>query len=312
MFERKKIVFRYLQANLVFFLPVSAEKKQQKKRIYKRLRNKFRLVIMNDETLEERASLTLSPLNVFVFTGTIIISLITITIYTIAFTPLREYIPGYTDVNVRRSALESYRKTDSLQRQLASQELFLQNLKNIFTGHINNSVNIDTIKSSQLYDTIHSLRHSEDDSLIRTEIEKQDKYNLSVGAETSAGAISNFYFFTPVKGKLTTSFTPVDKHFGVDIVAEPDAVIKSTLDGTVVMADWTSQTGYVIAIQHGNNLFSIYKHNSALMKTVGNVVKAGDVIAIIGNTGELTTGPHLHFELWYNGAPVNPADYISF
>lgn len=291
---------------------MSAEKKQQKKKIYKRLRNKFRLVIMNDETLEERASLTLSPLNVFVFTGTLIISLITITIYTIAFTPLREYIPGYTDVSVRRSALESYRKTDSLQRQLASQELFLQNMKNLFSGNIDKSVNIDTMQSLQLYDTIHALKHSEDDSFIRSEIEKQDKFNLSIGPETNAGSISSFFFFTPVKGKLTTTFTPLDKHYGVDIVAAPDAVIKSTLDGTVVMADWTSQTGYVIAIQHNNNLFSIYKHNSALMKAVGNIVKAGDVIAIIGNTGELTTGPHLHFELWYNGAPVNPADYISF
>ena len=147
---------------------------------------------------------------------------------------------------------------------------------------------------------------------MRTEIEQQDKYNLSVGNEPGSGSISNFYFFTPVKGTITTKFNSTEKHFGVDVVAAPDAVIKSTLDGTVVMSDWTSQTGYVIAIQHSNNLFSIYKHNSALLKSAGNVVKAGEVIAIIGNSGEITTGPHLHFELWYNGAPVDPTDYIAF
>lgn len=267
---------------------------------------------MNDETLEEKASLLLSPINVFVFAGTLIISLITLTIYVIAFTGLREYIPGYTDVTTKRKAVENIQRADTLELQLASQALYIENLKNILSGDIDKSISIDTLTSAQLYDTIRSLKHSADDSLLRNELEQQDKYNLSVGNQPGTGSISNFYFFTPVKGTITTKFNTTEKHFGVDVVAAPDAVIKSALDGTVVMADWTAQTGYVIAIQHSNNLFSIYKHNSALMKSAGNVVKAGEVIAIIGNSGELTTGPHLHFELWYNGAPVNPTDYIAF
>ena len=259
-----------------------------------------------------KASLKLSPLNVFVLTGSLIITLITLTTYVIAFTGLREYIPGYTDVTIKRKAVENIQRTDSLELQLASQSLYIENLKNILSGEVHKNISIDTITSAQLYDTIRSLKHSDEDSFLRTEIEQQDKYNLSVGNEPGSGSISNFYFFTPVKGTITTKFNSTEKHFGVDVVAAPDAVIKSTLDGTVVMSDWTSQTGYVIAIQHSNNLFSIYKHNSALLKSAGNVVKAGEVIAIIGNSGEITTGPHLHFELWYNGAPVDPTDYIAF
>ena len=289
-----------------------AEEKKPKRKIYKKLSNKYRLVVMNDETFEERASLRLSPLNVFVFLGTLIITFITLTIYVIAFTGLREYIPGYTDVTVRKKAVENFNKTDSLSHLLAAQDLFIANLQQILSGNIDKEIIIDTVKSSQLYDSITVLKKIPEDSLLRREIENQDKYNLGVNEASNTGGISNFYFFTPVKGTITTTFNPEQKHFGVDVVSSPDAIIKSALDGTVVLSEWTSQTGYVIAVQHSNNLFSIYKHNSALLKSVGNVVKAGDVIAIIGNTGELTSGPHLHFELWYNGAPVNPSDYIPF
>lgn len=289
-----------------------AEEKKPKRKIYRKLSNKYRLVVMNDETFEERASLKLSPLNVFVFLGTIIITFIILTIYVIAFTGLREYIPGYTDVTVRKKAVENFNKTDSLSRQIAAQNLFISNLQHIISGNIDKELLVDTVKSSILYDTIRLLNKIPDDSLLRSDIEKQDKFNLGITENENTGGLSSFYFFTPVKGTITTNFNPEQKHFGIDVVSSPDAVIKSALDGTVVFSEWTSQTGYVIAVQHSNNLFSIYKHNSALLKSVGNVVKAGDVIAIIGNTGELTTGPHLHFELWYNGAPVNPADYIAF
>lgn len=288
------------------------EEERKKKKIYRKLSNKYRLVIMNDQTLEERASLRLSPLNVFVFAGTIMISLITFTIYIIAFTPLREYIPGYTDLTVKKRSIQNSMRTDSLQMQFAYNDLFLQNLQNIMLGKVGKGVFIDSLKSGQLYDTIQGLTHSEDDSLIRKEVESRDPFSLSEGTNESLSGISAFAFFPPVKGTVTTPFNPQQKHYGVDVVSSPDEVIKSTLDGTVILADWTAETGYVIGIQHGNNLFSLYKHNSALLKNVGNVVKAGEVIAIIGNTGELTTGPHLHFEIWYNGNPVNPADYMSF
>lgn len=267
---------------------------------------------MNDETFEEKVSLTLSPLNVFVFTGTIIISLITFTIYIIAFTPLREYIPGYADVNMQRKLVTLTYRTDSLMEKLATRDKFLMNLRNVIDGNTTVDSAISNNKALIRYDTIQFQPASADDSMLRAQIESQDRFTLSTGVDGPSSSISSFYFFTPVKGTITSQFAPKTKHYGIDIVAAPNEVIKSTLDGTVVLADWTSETGYIIAVQHSNNLFSIYKHNSALLKNTGDFVKAGEVLAIIGNTGELTSGPHLHFELWYNGSPVNPVDYMTF
>lgn len=289
-----------------------AEEQKKRKKIYRKLRNKYRLVIMNDETFEERTSFRLSPLNVFVFFGTVIISLITFTIYIIAFTPLREYIPGYSDVTMRRKMVSLSLKTDSLQQELLSRDIYFQNLRNVIDGKAGSETLGKRDTATVRYDTIQRLSRSMNDSLLRQEIESQDKYNLASGAADNNSSISSFYFFTPLKGTLTSIFEPKKKHFGVDIVSLPNEAIKSTLDGTVVIADWTAETGYVIGVQHGNNVFSLYKHNSALLKSVGDYVKAGEVIAIIGNSGEYTTGPHLHFELWYNGTAVNPSDYISF
>ncbi|HKR03765.1 MAG TPA: M23 family metallopeptidase [Bacteroidia bacterium] len=283
----------------------------KRKKIYRKLRSKYRLVIMNDQTLEERTSLRLSPLNVFVFFGTVIISLVTFIIYIIAFTPLREYIPGYTDVNMRRKLVALTLKTDSLQQRLKASDFYFQNLRDIINGKAGNANPLQPDTSQARYDTIQHLNKSREDSLLRTEIESQDQYNLAVSSG-AASPISSFYFFTPLKGTITADYEPKKKHFGVDIVSKPNEAIKSTLDGTVIISDWTSETGYVIGVQHSNNLFSFYKHNSALLKRAGDYVKAGEVIAIIGNSGEYTTGPHLHFELWYNGTAVNPVDYILF
>jgi murein DD-endopeptidase MepM/ murein hydrolase activator NlpD len=130
--------------------------------------------------------------------------------------------------------------------------------------------------------------------------------------KTSKESITNFFFFSPLKGLVTNSFDMKEEHYGIDITAQENEAIKATLDGTVIMSAWTSETGYVIQIQHENNLVSVYKHNSALMKKVGQYVKAGEVVAIIGNSGELTSGTHLHFELWYNGNPIDPQEYMVF
>lgn len=267
---------------------------------------------MNDETFEEKVSMTLSPLNVFVFAGTIIISLITFTIYLIAFTPLREYIPGYADVNMQRRVIHLLYQTDSLTRKLELRDQFMANLRAV----IDNSVPADSLhlkpSIDSRYDTIQLPEAGPADSALRVQIESQDRFTLTSGGSVSVSSIGNFYFFTPVKGTITNNFNPKSKHFGIDIVASANEVIKCTLDGTVILSDWTSETGYVIMVQHSNNLLTVYKHNSALLKRTGDYVKAGDVIAIIGNSGELTSGPHLHFELWYNGSPVNPVDYMSF
>ena len=283
---------------------------EKKKKLFKKLKNRYRLVIMNDETLEEKTSFNLRPLNVFVTVGLIIILLITITTFLIAFTGLREYIPGYADLKTQWRVYSLFQKADSMERRLHASDLFLGNLKNIVNGNIEEDPNIKRRDSLNKYDTIHKLYKSPEDAMLRQMIETQDEYTLSEGSMRNS--MNSFLFFPPVKGTVTNRFDPVKKHYGIDIVADANEPIKATLDGTVVLSNFTSETGYIIGIQHSNNLFSIYKHNSALLKKAGDFVKAGEVIAIIGNSGEFSEGPHLHFELWYNGSPMNPKQFISF
>lgn len=283
-----------------------------RKRIVRKLKSVFRLVILNDQTFEERLSIRLTPLNVFVFAGTVIISLITFTIYIIAFTPLREYIPGYADVNMQRTIVMLASKTDSLERSLNSRDRYLANLQAVISGKLPPDQIKKPVDKNARYDTLPIPEPSDAEKKLRKEMESRDRFSLYAESSIQEGSLSNFLFFTPVKGVVTSEFNPKSKHFGIDIVASANEVIKSTLDGTVIFSDWTSDTGYVLAIQHGNNLFSVYKHNSALLKTAGDFVKAGEVVAIIGDSGELTTGPHLHFELWYNGTAVDPTDYMTF
>src|SRR5258706_4063849 len=287
------------------------QEKKPRKLIYRKLSNKYRLVVMNDETLEERASFRLAPMNVFVSVGFIFIILITATIYLIAFTGLREYIPGYADPGMKRKVFQLNQKTDSLQRVLDSRELYMSNIKNIMNGKVEGKPENKSNASVQAkYDTLRSVPRSREDALFRLEMERQDKETLKGSAEKNG--IGVFFFFSPVKGTITSGFDVREKHYGIDIVAPENEAIKAASDGTVVFANFTTETGYVIAIQHGNNLLTMYKHNSSLLKKTGDSVNAGDVIAIIGNTGEHTTGPHLHFELWYNGTPVDPQKYVTF
>lgn len=270
-------------------------------------------MVMNDETYEEKASFNLRPLKVFVAAGLGVILLVILTTFLIAFTPLREYIPGYADLKTQRRVFNLVLRTDSMEKALAARDLYIANIRNVIDG----TAGMDTsgISSNGIvkYDTIHKLRKSQEDSLLRQEIESQDQYSLAVSDNGSlVNSIKSFLFFPPLKGTVTNRFDPVTRHYGTDIVSKPDEVIKATLDGTVLLANFTSETGWVIGIQHSNNLFSWYKHNSALLKKVGDFVKAGEVIAVIGNSGELSSGPHLHFELWFNGTAVDPQKYVSF
>ena len=293
------------------------EGKKIRQQFLERLRDKYRLVILNEDTFEERFSLRLSRLNVFVVLGVLSILIVFITTYIIAFTPLREYIPGYADVHLQRNIYELQLKADSIENAFASKDTYIKNLQTIFGGKtINESSKViqDTVKKKKNYGAITDKRSSAD-SLLRTDYENQNKYNLfvdeRVDKKPKVGA-ANLYFFTPIKGILTSKFDPVQEHYGVDVVAKRDEAIKSVQDGTVIFNGWTVETGYVIVIQHAGNIVSVYKHNSALLKKEGNFVRAGEAIAIIGESGELSTGPHLHLELWINGNPVNPIDYMSF
>lgn len=295
------------------YLPYMALQKKKKSGLVRKLRNKFRLVVMNDQTLEEKFSLRLTPMNILVFGGTFAISLIIVTLYLIAFTPLREYVPGYADMNLRRNLLAVARKADSLDYQMQAQERYLANLLDVLESREDTLMAPPAQVEGGGTDTLRRLERSLEDSLMRLQMEAADRYELNEGpARPFSAGIGSTAFFTPLKGTITSRYDATQKHYGIDIVSNANEVIKSALDGTVVIANFTSETGHVIGIQHPNNIFTFYKHNSALLKKVGDFVKAGEVVAIIGNTGENSNGPHLHFELWYNGSPVNPVEFISF
>ena len=294
----------------------SLEPRQKKSTWYKRLRNKYRLVFMNDDTLEERFTFRLSKLNVFIALGTLTIILIFLTSILIAFTPLREYIPGYTNVKLQRNLYELQLKTDSVEKELERKDKFLENLRRVINGGDLNSEIPAATDTMRRYGDIR-INRSNEDSLLRVEVESQARYSLyriesSGSALQNKTSLGNVLFFVPLKGVLTNDFDPARQHYGVDIVAKENEAIKAVLDGTVIFSDWTVETGYVITIQHIQNVVSVYKHNSALLKRQGEHVNAGEPIAIIGQSGELTSGPHLHFEIWNEGNPINPQDYISF
>ena len=279
---------------------------------FHKLHDKYRLVLMNDDTLEEKLSFRLTRFNVFIFVGTISILLVVATIYLIAFTPLREYIPGYADFNTRQVLRDLTLRTDSLERDLRQKDLYILNIKNIIEGREPDEVMTSSVLNQES-PQIESLPRSREDSILRAEIESMGQYGSWIYEENAPSqSINQFFFFPPVKGLITNHFDPAGLHFGIDLVADRNEAIKSTLDGTVIFASWTIETGYTMAIQHVNDLISVYKHNSTLLKEVGSLVKAGEVIAIIGDTGIYSSGVHLHFELWHSGKPVNPLDYIIF
>jgi murein DD-endopeptidase MepM/ murein hydrolase activator NlpD len=296
--------------------PIMPEEKPKRKKLYKKLKNKYRLVILNDSTFEEKFSLRLSPMNLFTIVGLFALLLISTVSVLIIFTPLREYIPGYTDTNLRTNLTGLALKSDSLALELDRKDQFIRNLQIILNGGVPDSTmeNESEVPDNKPTAEVKlDLHKSKQDSLLRAFVESEDQYNITTSsADKKADLISNYIFFTPLNGTITATFDIFENHHGVDIVAPENEAIKSTLDGTVIFAGWTSSTGYVIQIQHENNIISSYKHNSVLLKQEGEFVKAGEVIAIIGNSGELTTGPHLHFELWYDGHPIDPEKYILF
>ncbi len=292
----------------------------KKKKWYLKFRDKYRLVIFHDESFEEKISFRLTRLNVFVTLVSLSVFLIFITTYIIAFTSLREYIPGYTNVELDRQVYNLLRTTDSLETVVRQKQSFFENISRIIHGYDFADDSLNAVLQSKGATTVNvdtiSWKKSLEDSLLRLEFERVEKYNLNMEAalipEAQRRAMAVTSFFVPLKGIITNRFDPVQKHFGVDIVAKSNETIKSTLEGTVVFADWTPGKGHVIGIQHTGNFFSVYKHNSVLLKREGDFVRAGEPVAILGESGELSSGPHLHFELWFNAAPVNPEEFISF
>ncbi|KHJ38652.1 murein DD-endopeptidase MepM [Pedobacter glucosidilyticus] len=285
----------------------------KRKKLSARLKEKYKLVILNDDTFEEKASFRASLWYLLIATSAFAIVLVFLTIVIIKITPLREYITGVTDIDNKRDIISTYAKVDSLERLVKANDLYLENLNQIISGKLDqdklskpkdNNIKSDSIKLSQ--------KLSNDEKELRKLIESEGRFDLSEGSTGAKSGIATFSFFSPVKGKISSKFDNNQQHYAVDVVTRKNENIKATLDGTVVFSNFTPETGYVIAIQHANNMLSFYKHCSALLKKVGSFVRAGEVIAVVGDSGEYTTGPHLHFELWLNGSPVNPENYITF
>lgn len=274
----------------------------------RKLLHKYRLVVLNEETFEERFNFRLNQLNVFVFGSLFALFMIIATTFLIAFTPLREYIPGYSSVSLKKKATQLSYQTDSLQKVILVNEQYLASIKKVLTGDVKAvDFNKDSIIEAAKIDPSILIQASKKDSLLREEVLQEDKYNpLATKNQLNIG------LFAPVKGSITEEYNPKIKHFAVDVVTVKNAPIKAVADGTVIFAEWTADTGYVAIIEHANNLLSVYKHNASITKQQGDLVKAGMVIATAGNTGTLTTGPHLHFELWRDGYPINPTNFIDF
>ncbi len=286
-----------------------AKDKKKQSKLKRKLIDKYRLVILNEDTFQEHFSLKLSRLNVFLFGGIFSIILITLTIFLIAFTSLKEYIPGYSSTELKKQATRLTYEADSLKTRIVILQKFTQAIRSVLTGEIQPDA-VDSLKSETNKTTINykKLSATDQDLQFREQIESRNRYALVAGAANKAKIV----FFAPITGNVTQSFNAADNHFAIDIVAKTGTPVRAIADGTVILSAWTTETGYTLAIQHSNDFISVYKHNGQLLKKQGDFVRSGEVIASVGSTGGLTTGPHLHFELWGNGYPLNPENYIDF
>lgn len=283
---------------------------KEKVKLWDKLKYKYKLSVVNETSYEEVLKFRLSRLHVLMALSFLAVVLMTLTILLIAFTGLREFIPGYPDGNLRQLIVENSIRVDSLQEELLKRDRFLTSIRTVLSGGdtvSSREVRKDSLKSGA--DTM-EFKLSEQESEFRSDIEERERFNLGFGLKEQNKEY--YHFFPPVEGIITQSFDEKGRHYGTDIVAKANAKVAVVLDGVVVFTDWTVKTGYVIQVQHANDLLSVYKHNSTLLKKQGDYVRAGEVIAIVGNTGEDSSGPHLHFELWRAGNPLNPEDFIKF
>jgi murein DD-endopeptidase MepM/ murein hydrolase activator NlpD len=285
-------------------------KNDKKKRNW---RDKYRFSIVNDTTFEEVWRVRLTQYNAFLLITGLVLFIIGATVSLIAFTNLREFIPGYPDVTMRRNILMSAIRLDSLDKELELRDKYFANMNAIISGR-------EPADFYSVQDTTGNYRsivfkNTPEDSALRARVENEEKYNLTLGPSSleSVVSLAGLHFFPPVKGIISGRFDERTKHFGTDIVAKPKSSVSAVLDGSVIFTGWTMETGFVIQIQHPNNIVSVYKHNASLLKETGDLVKAGEPISIIGDSGELyTSGPHLHFEIWYKGSPLDPEKHILF
>jgi len=282
--------------------------KEGREKYWSKLFHKYRFVIMKDSSFEEKLSVKLTRINVIAFVCTLVFLCFFSIMLLIAYTPLSEYVPGKSSIEVQKSLIELNIKSDSLEAILANRSIYLENINKIINGE--ELVTPENYAEKMNTQIPVSFEKSKEDSLFRVKVEAEDK--SSIHKKHNPVSSNTLMFFTPLSGLISDGYNNKTKHFGIDLVAKEKSRISSVLEGTVIISHWAYETGYVIGVQHKNDYLSFYKHNSVLLKSVGDYVNAGDHIAIIGNSGEFSSGPHLHFELWHKGTPVNPENYISF
>ena len=298
------------------------DKKTRKPRLrnvsLKKLNRRYDFLMSHDESGRPILNFKLNLLNLILVIIGIALLLIIITTFIIAFTPLREYIPGYTDTNLNREVYLLNLRADSINRELEKKDVYFENIKKIVEGY--DFTADSALASMSVYEPLPKevtdaikLKKSEQDSLLRVEYEAQNQYNLFgpdyLPPTKPSSLVKNF--FVPLNGTVIKAFNADDGHFGVDIISDGDQIINATLDGTVVFSSWSINNGYCIGIQHADSYFSVYKHNATLLKKEGDYVKAGEAIAILGRSGEKQEIEHLHFELWRSGVAINPVDYMT-
>jgi len=284
------------------------EKTTKRSKLKEKLTFKYRFVVLNEDTFEERFSFKLNRLNAFVFGGLFSIFLIALTTLIIAFTPLKEYIQGYSSTELKKEATDLVYRIDSLKQVLSVNNLYIENIQQVLKGEIKRvNFNKDSVLQQYRVEKI-DFAPSAIDSAFRLEVEEEDRFSVFEKATKN----SDIVFSSPIKGKITESYDAKEKHLAIDIAVDKDTPIKTVADGIVIFTGFTADTGYVIIIEHSQGFISVYKHNATIYKEQGDLVKMGEVIANAGSTGELSTGPHLHFELWDDGYPVNPLNYVDF
>lgn len=283
--------------------------KNKRRAFWKNIKFKYKLTITNENTLEEVVGIHVSKLNGVSVLLSAVTVIFLIAALIIIFTPLRNYLPGYMNSEVREQVVLNALRADSLQGVLERQRMYIMNIQDIIAGQ----VKVDSVHSIDSLTVVRSeelMERTEAEDAFRKQYEETERYNLTT--IDNAPAVTGLIFFRPTRGMMSSEFDANKKHYGIDIAASPNESVLATLDGTVILATYTADTGYVIQVQHGQNLVSVYKHCGSLLKKVGDTVKAGEAIALVGNTGEKSTGPHLHFEIWNRGRALDPAKYIVF
>ena len=288
----------------------TVKNKKQKKNSIIKLTRTYKVVVSSEDTFEERLSFSTNKFNVFLVLSLYSIILIAFTISVVFFTQIREMVPGYSSSDLLTQAIYLTKKTDSLENELELNNTFYKSIENVLSGKAEQIIYKDTLAITNEKDNIdfQAVLANAEDSILRKYIEEEDKFNLT----KNELVIENKMFVSPVKGQITQKFDPLNNHFALDILVDTGTPVKSILEGKVIFSEWSIDTGHVLIIDHGDDIISVYKHNSKVLKTQNNFVKAGEVIAYSGNQGTLSTGPHLHFELWKNGTPVNPEPLFNF